>query len=156
MVARQQTKSRERERGKEEQKRNGDRGRQRARLQLVEKEIQKRRSRLQLQYVRPILKKWTGGTVKPSPSPSHLFLSHAWLAALFSQVQRCVTSTQMSLEQGEANEPGIPWEGGIMGHRMGGAYGAAGVGGRVRGPGAFEVTTLQTPQRCVRNSSLTR
>lgn len=78
--------------------------------------------------------------------PISLSLSHAWLAALFSQVQRRVTSTQMSLEQGEANEPGIPWEGGIMGHRTGGAYGA----------GVLQVTTLQTPQRRVRNSSLTR
>lgn len=123
MVARQQTKSRERER-KGRRKRKRRQRQRRFRPRLVEKEIQKRSSRLQLQYVCPILKKWTGGTAKLSPSPSHLFLSHAWLAALFSQVQRRVTSTQMSLEQGEANEPGIPWEGGIMGHRTGGAYGA--------------------------------
>lgn len=89
-------------------------GSDRVRL-LEEREHAERRSCLAQQYVYPILKKWTTGTVKSSLSPSHLFLSHAWLAALFSQVQRCVTSTKMSLEQGETNEPGIPWEGWIMG-----------------------------------------
>lgn len=39
-------------------------------------------------------------------------LPHAWLAALFSQVHRRVTSNHTSLEQGEASEPGVPREGG--------------------------------------------
>lgn len=110
VVARQQTKSKEREES------NNKKKLMETRSQTVGRERRCRGScQLQQQHICPILKKWTSGTVRPSLSPSHLFLSHAWLDALFSQVQRCVTSTQMSLKQVGANEPGIPWEGSIIG-----------------------------------------
>lgn len=120
-------------RGKEEQKGNGDRGDEDSDRGWLRRRYRREAAAYSYNMFAQYSRSGPVGLLSSLRLPPiSLSLSHASLAALFSQVQRRVTSTQMSLEQGEANEPGIPWEGGIMGHRTGGAYGA----------GAFQVTTL--------------
>lgn len=114
---------------------------------LAMKENAKGRSWLQHQYVPPKLKGRTSGTVRPSVSLLPLFLSCLVGCIVQPGIAACHIHSNVTETRGSQ------WTWHTLARQDNGRRMVAPMEGL---GGGFDVTTLQTPLRCVYNSSLTR